>query len=105
MIKPEKIRVGIFTDDYNKAKHIFDIIELAYKGDIKFYKNNQYTPRLNLITLKEEIDFVWLKPHESSRGYRCSRAYIDNNIDADLLQNIVMPICNYCNENDIVYFD
>ena len=104
-IKPKKIRVGIFTDNYDKAKFIFDILELAYKNDIQFYKENRYQPRLNLRTIKDEIDFVWLKPIDMSRGYRCSRAYIDNNIDREALNTIVMLICMYCDEDDIVYFD
>jgi len=104
-IKPEKIRVGIFTDNYDKAKFIFDILELAYKNDIQFYRKHSYQPRLNLRTVRDEIDFIWLKPNDTARGYRCSRAYIDNNIDREALTTIVAPSCIYCDKNDIVYFD
>ena len=55
--------------------------------------------------MKDEIDYIWLKPNDMARGYRCSRAYIDNNIDREALSTIVAPICIYCDENDIVYFD
>ena len=60
---------------------------------------------LNLRTIKDEIDYVWLKPNDSSRGYRCSRAYIQNGIDIEMMNNVVEPICVFCEDDDIVYFD
>lgn len=100
----DKIRCGIFTKDYNIAKQIMDRYYNGNKdkNNVEYYRQNKIN--LNL-RLKDGTDYIWIKPIDSSRGYRCSKAHIDLNISDDILQKIVMPICSHCKKNDIEIFD
>lgn len=102
MIKPDKIRCGIFTNDYDTAQRVIGNIKENNINNIEFYRKGKTD--LNL-RLKDGTDYIWIRPIDMSRGYRCSKAMIDLAIDYDTIQRIIKPICIYCDEQDYQTFD
>lgn len=94
----EIARVGIFTNNYLKAKHLFENIFENNKINIEKYINGENHKE---ITLKNGTRYTWIKVNESNRGCRCSQAYVDRNLTLKELQTIVMPICIYCEKENV----
>ena len=46
----------------------------------------------------------WIKPDYSSRGYRFNRVYVDEDVTLTEFQRFVIPLCTYCNKEDIIVF-
>lgn len=91
-------KTGIITNDIDKCNIIFNKIYSENENNIEYFKNSNYTKELKL--LSGEI-YVWIKARESSRGHKCSKAYIDKNIPLDVLHNIVLPICVFVSRKDV----
>jgi len=93
MFEARKTRCGIFSDSYEAAERILDKIfsEISYR--VKFYKKNKI--ELNL-RLKDGKDYVWIRPMNNSRSFKCSKAYVDLAIPENDILNIV---CMFCDEN------
>lgn len=98
IIKPEKTRIGVFTNNYWKASKFFTQLVNQNKNDIKYYKSSE---EFQKVMLRDETKYVWIKTNQSSRGYRCSQAYIDKNLTLLELLTIVLPICVYCERKDV----
>lgn len=101
-MKPDKIRCGIFTSNRYEAKIILDEIASNNKDNIEFYRNSSIELDLRL---KDGTDYIWLRPSDSSRGFRCSKAIIDLAIDSKIIRELIMPICIYCEEKDYKTFN
>jgi len=91
-------KIGIITDDIDKCNTIFNKIYLENEGNIEYFKNSTYSKELKL--LSGEV-YVWIKARKSSRGHKCSKAYIDKNIPLDILHNVVLPICVFVSRKDV----
>lgn len=92
------IRYGIITEDKELAK---ELISKLYERNIDKclrYINSQHGI---LLDLYDGTRYQWIRPMDNSRGYRCSKAFIDKRIDIEILNNIVFPLCVYCGKDDI----
>lgn len=97
----DKIKVGIFTNDADKAENVlykifWDNIDVAQR-----FVNDKDTKS---VLLEDGTWYVWIKPILKSRGHRCRKAYIDRNINVDVLYELVVPICLFCTRKDITIF-
>lgn len=90
--------IGIFTDNYWKAKNILDDLYRIDKEDIVQYQVGKTYARL---VYKDETIYMWIRPNNSARGHRVKSAYIDSYMSLEQFYNIVMPICLYCSKDDI----
>jgi len=103
MTKPNIMNCGIFTDSYEAAERILDRIFNKKNEDVKFYRKGKM--ELNL-QLNNGMDYIWIRPIDYSRGYKCSSAYVDLAIHEDAILNIVYPVCIFCDKKtDIEFFD
>ena len=91
-------KIGIITNDVDKCNTIFKKIYSENEKNIEYFKNSTYSKELKL--LSGEV-YVWIKARKSSRGHKCSKAYIDKNIPLDILHNIVLPICVLVSRKDV----
>lgn len=101
VIKSEKINVGILTNDYMKCFKLLDEIARDNKENIKYFKRGKEFQELVFL---DGTKYKWVKPINSSRGYKFSKAYIDKNLTLDELWDIVQPICIHCSKKDIDIF-
>ena len=86
----------IFTSCRGKAEAIIDYYSRNYGYiDLVKSKNNMW------INLLDGRRVKWVDPTEHIRGYQCSEAYIDREIDENILNTVVMPICIFCTRESI----
>lgn len=101
-IKPNKARVGIFTNSNEKAlKLLDDIYNDTKKQNIKHYKKSKDNAQ---IMMNDGTHYIVIPPRRSSIGYRCSKAYIDKTVTINQLNDIILPICIYCEKKDVIIF-
>lgn len=98
MLKPDKIRYGIFTTDREFAKRIIDNLKLNHKGKVEKYINSK--SELSCY-MDDGTNFIWLKADESVKGFRCSKAIVDiSTCSFEFISRILKPICIYAEEDD-----
>lgn len=83
--------VGIFTKDINKAKNIFEQIYNTHAIYTRYYKITEYEI---ICVLTNGIRYKWIDPCLNSRGCRVQKAYIDDTISIDVLNEIIYPMCH-----------
>jgi len=94
--------IGIFSNSYDKVYALFSDLYNQNKENVKRFRKSK--EEINLI-LENGRYFVWIKPIDNSRGWRCSKIiYIDRNLTLNELQYNVMPICCYCKREDVRVF-
>lgn len=94
-----KMRIGVITKSEEKADKIFKEIFNSNKENVKRYIDSKNQKE---ILFNDNITcYVWVKPYESARGYKLKSAYIDKNIDIEIFENVIIPICAYCKKDDI----
>ena len=94
-------KIGVFTDDYNKAEEFFTNIYHNRRLEINYYRNSREIQEIRLL---DGTLYKWIRPIYNSRGYRCDKAYIDKNLTLDELNYIVIPICVYCSRENVTVF-
>lgn len=92
-------KIGIFTNNRNKASAFFEDLYNQNKEDVERYRQGK--DQIDLL-LKDGDYYTWIKPIDMSRGHRCCKAFIDKNLTLDILQEIVVPICAYCTRKNII---
>lgn len=94
-----KMRIGIITSNQEKADGLFEEIFNRNKESVKRYIDSKSQKE---ILLNDDITcYVWVKPYESSKGYKLKSAYIDKDIEIEIFENVIIPICAYCKKDDI----
>lgn len=94
-----KMRIGIVTANEEKADKLFEDIFNKNKENVKRYIDSKNQKE---ILLNDNITcYIWVKPCESSKGYKLKSAYIDKDIDVEIFENVIIPICAYCKKDDI----
>ena len=83
--------VIVFTNNRMKAKSIIDY----------YIKNYEYVRAIigendMKVDLADGRRVKWVKPSDNARGHRCSEVYIDKDIDDDILNTVIKPICIHC---------
>lgn len=91
-------KIGIFTNNRDKASIIFEDLYNQNKENIERYRQGK--DQIDLL-LKDGTYYTWIKPINMSRGHRCCKAYIDKNLTLDILNTVVVPICAYCTRENI----
>lgn len=90
----------VFTNNRAKAE---DKLE-----EIKKIKGNLVCIYKGVNDLSYEFtdgeNWTWKRANDYARGYKPKKAWIDRYIDKEVLFNIILPCCIYCNEEDIFYF-
>lgn len=94
-------KVGIFTNNSNKAWLIFEDLANQNKDNINRYRKS--LDHIDLL-LKDGTYYTWIKTIDNSRGHKCQKAYIDKNLTLKELQEIVVPICTHCERENIIVF-
>lgn len=87
----------IFTKSYEKARKVIDSIPVRL-SEIK-----QSTINRNRIQIdfKDGREIIWAIPSCSSRGSKCSKAYIDSEVDYDLFNLVISRCCTYCTKDNV----
>lgn len=89
---------AVFTNNKEKAR--------AKLEEIKSIKNNLsrfYETKTELVYIFEDgVAWHWVSVNENRRGFKAKKAYIDNDINSDMLSTIVFPSCAHC--ENIFYF-
>ena len=94
-------KVGVFTNNPSKALLIFE--DLVSKNKDNINKHRRSLDHIDLL-LKDGTYYTWIKVIDNSRGHGCGKAYIDKNLTLRELQEIVIPICVYCERKNIIVF-
>jgi hypothetical protein len=94
-------KIGVFTNDRNKAEKLFTNIYHDKRQEIDYYRNSREIQEIRLL---EGTLYKWIRPIDNSRGNRCDKAYIDKNLTLDELNYIVIPICVYCSRENVIVF-
>ena len=94
--------IGVFSNNYYKVSEFFMKLYNENKDNIENFRSN--TNEMDLL-FKDGINYIWIKPRDSSRGYRCrNKVYIDRNLTLNELGSIIKPVCCYCERKDINIF-
>lgn len=94
-----KARIGIITSNEEKADKIFEEIFNSNKGNIKRYIDSKNQKE---ILFEDNIThYVWVRPSNSARGCRFKGAYIDKDINIEIFENVIIPICAFCKKDNI----
>lgn len=94
-----KVQCGIFT---NNASKVEDKLK-----EIMNNFNNEEIDSLILSSDRKELrlkngeKYIWIRPTDNSRGYRCKKAIIDREISYKELMEYVAYVCMYCGEEDV----
>mgnify|MGYP001220132447 CR=1 FL=1 len=97
-----KVHTGIFTNNPYKAKSkLQEIYDKTDKNNIDVFVLSKFQKELRLL---DGTRYIWIKPIDNSRGYRCANAFIDRELTLEELNNIVFPICVYCSKNTVEVF-
>lgn len=94
-----KVHCGIFTNNSSKAEDKLKEIMNNF--------NNEEIYGLILSSDRKELKlnngerYIWIRPTDNSRGYRCKKAIIDREISYKELMEHVAYVCMYCGEEDI----
>ena len=97
-----KVHTGIFTNDANKAEgKIQDIYNKLGEDNTKRFINSKNQKELQLL---DDSRYIWIKPIDSARGYKCTNAFIDRGLTLEELQHVVFPICRYCGKDTVKVF-
>ena len=91
-------KIGVFTNNRNKASMFFDNLYNQNKEDVERYRQSK--DQIDLL-LKDGTYYTWIKPIDSSRGHKCFKAFIDKNITLNMLHYSIVPICAYCTRENI----
>jgi len=95
-------RIGVFSNNYYKVSEFFMKLYNENKDNVERFRSN--ANEMDLL-FKDGMNYIWIKPRDSSRGYRCrNKVYIDRNLTLNELEVIVKPICCYCERKDIKIF-
>jgi hypothetical protein len=87
-------RIIIFTRDIEKLDKLLECNIL----DLGVLRRSGQS-----FKMKDGNIAIVVKPNENARGYKCNKAYIDINIDNELLNNVVLPCCTYCDKENIIW--
>jgi len=91
-------KIGVFTNNRDKASAFFENLYNQNKENVERFRQSK--DQIDL-SLKDETYYTWIKPLDSSRGHKCSKAFIDKNITLNELNCIIVPICAYCTRGNI----
>lgn len=94
-------KIGVFTNDRDKAVKLFTNLYHDKRQEIDYYRNSREMQEIRLL---DGTQYLWIRPIDNSRGYRCGKAYIDKNLTLDELNYIVIPICVYCSRENVTVF-
>ena len=94
-----KNKIGIFTNNHDKAVKLFTNLYHNKRQEIDYYRNSREMQEIRLL---DGTQYLWIKPNDGSRGHKCGKAYIDKNLTLNEL-DYVMPICYCLRENVIVF--
>lgn len=96
----------IFATTKEKAMIFLESLigEIKYKDIKSIYKNaTQYDM---WVELKDGNTYKVVSASDSSRGYRCGKAYVDKSIDQNIINCVIKPrLCLSKEKEPIVYFD
>lgn len=97
-----KVNCGVITDDYEKARLKFQELQSKYGDEEieRFIIGKDYM-ELRLTNGKR---YVWVKPCMRVRGYRFANIIIDRNIEFNILNNAIIPICYACGKDNVEIF-
>lgn len=97
-----KVQCGVITNDSEKARLKFIELYCKYdRNEVKRFVLSQYEKCLELYNGKI---YVWIKPNDRTRGYRCKQIIIDRNLTLKELNEIVIPMCCACGRDDVEIF-
>lgn len=97
-----KVNTGIFTNDADSAEFkIMEIYNSTPKNMVHQLKNSRDIKELRLVNGSR---YIWIKPSNNSKGYRCSNAIIDRRVTLEELHNHILPICVYCGKDNVNVF-
>jgi len=91
-------KIGVFTNNRDKASMFFDDLYNKNKENVEKYWQSK--DNISLV-LKDETYYTWIKPIDNSRGHRCFKVFIDKNLTLNQLHTVVVPICAYCTRENI----
>jgi len=88
----------IFSNNEEKVDKLFNSFPII---EVSEYRNNC---RGKYMTLKNGEELLWLIPGENNRGYKCSKAYIDEDIDIYIFNNVTRYNCMFCTRDSVTVF-
>lgn len=99
-----KVRYILFSNDNIKAnKKMEQILETIMLSDDKC-RVMRVKDGIKEIRIEDGTRYVWVKPSDNSRGYRCNHAFIDRNLSLEIIENHVMPVAFYCGKDTVEIF-
>lgn len=91
---------AVFTNNRQKAEEKLEKIK-----NIKCNLVQQYKSKNGLEYVFEDGEiWRWVKINETQRSIRAFKAYIDKDVDENMLRYMVLPSCAHCSNEDIFYF-
>lgn len=95
-----KIRCGVFTTDREYAEGMINCLKDRHGGKVEKYINS--ANELSCY-MDDGTNYIWIKPFDCSRGFRCSRAVVDiATCSFDTIQKLILPICIFADKEDFI---
>lgn len=94
------MKIGVWTSDRVLAQDTITRLEQTELGEI--YRRIQISSTL----IVEDIDgnyIQWIRPIESARGYKVDKAYVDIQINTDIIFTVILPCLRHGGFEDIVW--
>ena len=90
------MRINIFCAKFNKGISYLEYIMNGLDKDniVKHIRTRAYA----CLELKDGTIYQVILVEECSKGTKCNFAYIDTDIDIDIVQNIIYPSILYSNK-------
>lgn len=88
----------IFSDNEEKVDRLFESFPII--GVLRYVNNH----RRKHIIFKNGKKILWISQKEGFKATRCSKAYIDEDIDEKIFTMIILPICANCTRDSVTVF-
>lgn len=99
-----KVSCIVFSNDPEKANNEMEYILSEHILLDEIYEVRRMKEGIKEIKLKNGERYIWLKPNENAKGYRCNHAYIDRNLSLEVIENNIIPIAFYCSKDTVEMF-
>lgn len=99
-----KVSCIIFSNDSKKANERMEYILSQHMLLNEVYNIVRVKEGIKEIKLKNGTRYMWCKPNDNSRGYRCNHTFIDRNLSLETIENVVIPIATYCSKDTVEMF-
>lgn len=99
-----KVNCIVFSNDSEKANKKMEYILSEHILSDEVHEVRRIKESIKEIRLKNGERYIWVKPNEYSKGYRCNHAFIDRSLSLETIETHIMPTAFYCGKDTVEMF-